>query len=280
MIVSTPARRLEHRHRHRHRPDMTESLVSCLMVTRNRAALARRAVQCLARQTWARRELVIVDDGDEDYEPMLAPFRPELTIHYHRIAPEPGRRLGGLRNLSLELAGGDYCVQWDDDEWYHPQRIELQMQALREHGADACVLKWTLMHIDSEEMFERPYRADVSDGTPGTILHRRTDVRYPNDARGEDSVFMKTLQRAGRVAVMDRRHSHLFIRCFHGNNTWEAQHFQKRLWRTPLLLAFYLKARWIDRDLFRHPAFQLTDAERVAVAQYFADSRELGVSKR
>ena len=249
------------------------------MVTRNRAALARRAVLCLARQTFRSHELVIVDDGDEDYEPMLAPFRSQLTIHYHRVAPEPGRRLGGLRNLSFELANGDYCVQWDDDEWYHPQRIEMQMQALREQNADASLLKWTLMHIDAEGMIERAYRADAAFGTPGTILHRRTDHRYPNDARGEDSVFMRSLRRTGRIAVMDERYSHLFIRCFHGNNTWELEHFQKRLRRTPLWLAYYLKARWVDRDIFKHPAFALTDAERESIRQFFADSRELGVLK-
>ena len=60
--------------------------VSCLMVTRNRVDLARRAVTCFEAQEWSDKELVIVDDGDDDYTPMLAPFIARgLTIRYHRI---------------------------------------------------------------------------------------------------------------------------------------------------------------------------------------------------
>src|SRR5262245_57789486 len=101
---------------------MAHALVSCLMVTRNRAKLARRAIACFQAQTWANKELVIVDDGDEDYAPVLAPYRRDLHIVYHRLPPDPARTLGAARNISLELASGDYCAQWDDDEWYHPER--------------------------------------------------------------------------------------------------------------------------------------------------------------
>jgi glycosyltransferase involved in cell wall biosynthesis len=40
--------------------------ISCVMVTANRAAIARRAVRCFLDQSWSNRELVIVDDGSED----------------------------------------------------------------------------------------------------------------------------------------------------------------------------------------------------------------------
>ena len=43
------------------RPD--PPLVSCLMVTKDRPGLARRAVRCFQAQRWPARELVIVDDG-------------------------------------------------------------------------------------------------------------------------------------------------------------------------------------------------------------------------
>ena len=121
---------------------MTQPLVSCLMVTKNRARLARRALHCLAHQTWQNKELVIIDDGDEDYEPMLAEYRQSFPIHYHRIQPEPSTYLGQLRNLSLSRANGEFLVQWDDDEWYHPERIERQMRAIAD-GLDVVVLRST-----------------------------------------------------------------------------------------------------------------------------------------
>lgn len=255
-----------------------EPLVSCLMVTKNRANLARRALQCLAEQTWQARELVIVDDGEEDYEPVLGPYREQFPIHYVRLKTQPGVFLGALRNRSLEEASGEYCIQWDDDEWYDPQRISWQMRGLKQNQANAVVLKWTLMHIDAPDMVDRPYRADVGRGTPGTVLHRRTEARYPNRKRGEDTVFLKRLAKEGPVAILGREASHLFIRCFHGNNTWNERHFLKRLRRTPVHWVEYLRARYLKGDLFEHAAFQLNETERESIAALHRQNVALGLA--
>lgn len=256
---------------------MTNPLVSCLMVTRDRAELARRALHCFAAQSWQDKELVIIDDGNQDYEPMLAPYREAFEIRYVKVPEDPEVRLGGLRNRALDEARGEFCIQWDDDEWYHPERIAVQMRAAHEQKLDAVVLKWTLMHMDTPDLVEKPYRADAGGGTPGTILHRRTKARYPNLRRAEDSEFLDQLRGSMRVGVAAGDHSHLFIRCFHGDNTWDARHFLKRLRRTPAGLAHYLKARLWDRDIFRHPAFLLGPLERQAVTDFLAHSRQMGL---
>ena len=103
---------------------MDEPLVSCLMVTKNRRDLARRSIACFMSQTWQNKELVIIDDGDEDYTALIETFDAGQRIQYNRISADPDRLLGGLRNISLDRANGEYCMQWDDDEWYHPRRIE------------------------------------------------------------------------------------------------------------------------------------------------------------
>jgi len=248
-------------------------LISCLMVTRDRTTFAARAVRCLAAQTWREVELVVVDDGDQDYAPVLDPFRARFPIRYVKLRPEPGRYLGELRNVALAEARGELCAQWDDDEWYHPDRLATQAAALR-GGAAASVLKWTLMHVDTAAMTGLPFRADAGQGTPGTIVHRRGSARYPNLRRNEDARFLEAIAKTGDVAVLGAEHSHLFIRCFHGGNTWDEGHFRKRLRRTPLGAAHYLLAR-LRGDLRHHPQLRLTPRERDAVATFVADSRAL-----
>jgi glycosyltransferase involved in cell wall biosynthesis len=247
------------------------------MVTRDRVALAERAVHCLIAQRWPARELVVVDDGEADYGPMLARYHDRLPIRYLRIEPEPGRKLGELRNVALEACAGDYVAQWDDDEWYHPERLATQVEALERDRLDAVVLDWTLMHVDADGLREHLYRADVGAGTPGTIVHRRTSVRYPNLARAEDSEFLRRLARRGRVGSIDRSGSHLFVRCFHGGNTWQRGHFLRRLRRTPSGLAAYLVDRARGRPLTAHPAFRLDPRERAAATAFLAESRALGL---
>jgi glycosyltransferase involved in cell wall biosynthesis len=168
------------------------------------------------------------------------------------VAPDPELRLGGLRNLALERAHGEFLVQWDDDEWYHPERIEHQMASI-DRGLDAVVLRDTLVHLDTG-----PYAQDLfhtrmpSSVTPGTILHRRSPLRYPNLPRGEDAAYMYDMEREHALGIAEVPHSHLFIRCFHG-------------------------ARYLARDLRRHPSFRLSPLEREAADRFLADSRELGL---
>jgi len=47
-------------------------LVSCILPTRNRSQLLRRAIQYYDRQTYPNRELLILEDGDEDMTAELA----------------------------------------------------------------------------------------------------------------------------------------------------------------------------------------------------------------
>jgi glycosyltransferase involved in cell wall biosynthesis len=254
----------------------TSPLVSCLMVTRDRSRLARRAIECFLSQTWANKELVVVDDGHEDYTPVLASHRTRHPITYERLPPDPGRTLGAARNVSLELARGDYCVQWDDDEWYHPARLAVQMAAIAD-GADAVVLKYTLMHLDTPDYIAHPYRCSLRGGTPGTILHRRSNVRYPELRKNEDAIYLDRHRAAGRVATLGSAQSHLFIRCFHGENTWNREHFLRRLHTTKLDKLRHFVAVRLRRDLFSHPAFQLATREREAFEHYLSQSRAVGL---
>jgi glycosyltransferase involved in cell wall biosynthesis len=211
---------------------------------------------------------------------MLAPYRAGgAVIRYHRFPEEPGRRLGGLRNLGLEHAQGEWCVQWDDDEWYHPERIAVQLEACRTRGLDAVLLRSTLMHIDVPEYREHPYRGANRHGTPGTILHRKTSLRYRNipGLEGEDSNFRNDLRRAHRVGLLPEPHAHLFIRCYHSGNTWDLEHFTNYLRRGPLDRLRYFRARYLARDLFTHPRFRLTAAERATTERFLRESRELGL---
>lgn len=251
--------------------------VACVMVTANRAHLARRAVDCFLAQHWPNRHLVIVDDGDEDYAPILAAI-PDGRIHYHRIGRTTGQTLGDLRNLSLELAsatGAAFVAQWDDDDWYHPDRLSRQMEPML-RGAAACCLRATLMHLDTPDFADRPYRGALPRGVPGTILHR-ADVRarYPSERRGEDTVFLDLFAgMEGGVVLIDG--PGLFIRCFHGSNTWEASHFRSRLTNSARDMIEYW-VRSLTGTVAGHRRFRLDQDEAAAFALYVAHSRALGL---
>lgn len=245
--------------------------VSCLIVTANRRELLKRSLYSYKNQTYPNTELVVVDNGHETVKDLLSDFEKD-RVQYVRIEPSPDNILGDLRNISIEHATGDYLTCWDDDDWFHPNRIKVQLSVLNE-GYDACCLRGNLFHIDTDKYMEHPYRGSLPDGSPSTILHKRNDqIRYPSLRREEDTVYLNKWMEH-RYKAIPIEYSYLFVRCFHGTNVSGKKHFLRRLKNSPLN---WLRYQWyasIKGDLFEHPKFKLSDKEKESFKLFLEDSR-------
>lgn len=250
--------------------------VSCLLVTADRPQLCRRAVRSYRQQTYPKTELVVLDNGEQHIESLLDDL-PNEEVRYHHVDRTPGLWIGGLRNMALEEATGTFVIpQWDDDDWSHPRRIERQVEVLQQ-GYDACTLLGTLMHVDSEPYFDRPFIGILPDGVPPTVMHRRdAAIRYPNIRRTSDTDYLNRW-REGRYTVLPRTESYLYLRYFHGENLWEKEHFLRRIRNTPLDFLLYGWYRYVRGDLFRHPRFRLTETMEAAFDRYLRDSFAVGL---
>lgn len=243
------------------------------MITANRAQLVQRSAQCFSSQTYANKELVVIDDGSVDLEPILQKFAPN-QYKYIRLEKMEGQNLGFLRNLGLKEATGEYIAQWDDDDWYHPERLSMQISIL-ENGFDACCLHATLMHLNTELYLNQPYVGLLPNGVPGTIVHRNnSDARYPLEPRGEDTTFLDFWMRR-RYNILPLEYAHLFIRCFHGSNTWEQIHFTRRIRNNLRDTLGYIWHVNVRRNVFGHRRFKLSDQQRQSFENYVAESRAL-----
>jgi len=249
--------------------------ISCLMVTADRRHLVRRSLLSFRRQTYANRELVIIDDGADDLSDLLADLPPR-DVRYVRIEKRPDNVLGRLRNMSLECAAGDFLTAWDDDDWYHPERLEVQSRALL-GGRPSNVLSSVLVHIDTPAFRRRPFRGFFPNGVPGTLLFRRDPaIRYPESDRGEDDIFLRSWQKRPQQQL-DASIDYLQVRCYHGRNTWDLAHFRKRLTTTLPDLVSYGWYRYVRREVFGHRRFRLSSKAREAFAMYLEDSRSVGL---
>ena len=247
--------------------------VSCLMVTADRRRLAERSVACFLAQDYPNRELVIVDDGQEDYAPILAPIPPDRLVH-HRLPKDPATTLGELRNLSLDLARGDMMAHWDDDDWFDPARLSRSVTVMGD--AAAVWQEATLMHLDDPAWLDRPYVSWFKGGAPSSIVHRRRDdIRYPRERKGEDSTFRDAWLQLG-TALIPTAEAHLLIRCFHGGNTWDRSHFERRLALRPAQMMEW-RLRRLTGTTGGYSAFRLNPAQRAAFRDYVAQSRALGL---
>jgi hypothetical protein len=199
-----------------------EPLVSCLMVTGKRPGLAAVAIEAFRRQTYANRELVIVDDsGGGELGEVCDLDDPK--IRWVRL-PAENLTLGALRNRALAEARGEVLCQWDDDDLSAPLRLERQVQVLAATGADACGLLRLHMWWPGEE------RVAVSSSRvwEGALMWRKGGIEaYPELRAGEDTPPVNALVKRGTVVMIDAPCLYVYIH--HGENTFSSEHWQK-LW--------------------------------------------------
>jgi hypothetical protein len=205
-------------------------LISCLCVTRARVTLLRRAVRCFLEQSYPHRELLILFDSDDAATRQYVGTLDDDRIHGIEAPQSPRQTLGALRNLTVAEARGEYVCQWDDDDWYHPDRLTVQLSALRASGRPACVLsRWTCLDVEGRRAYISPRRA-----WEGSILvERERMVAYPELARGEDTVAIETLARLQQLHMLDR--PELYVYTFHGSNTWEWRHWADLMEKSTVL---------------------------------------------
>ena len=209
--------------------------VSCLMVTRDRLALAKRAMRCFAHQTYRNRELAIVTDGELRVRQGLERFVPELGLEQVNFVypDQTGMTLGRLRNVAVDAAAGEVLCQWDDDDCYHPDRIRVQVETMLTNNGRACCLTDHLQFLDKDQVllwldWTLRGKSRKTHLVPGTIVMFKDDrFRYPESGpfarRGEDSLMLNELYDAVPV-VAAKAVGYLYLYTYHGRNTFNRDH--------------------------------------------------------
>jgi len=198
-------------------------LISCICVTRGRPYLLNGAISCFAAQTYPNKELVIVYEKDDEQTcRYINSLQTLLYIRCICIEPSPEKKLGYLRNYAIEQSHGVYICQWDDDDWYHCQRLEEQYNTLHTAGLTACVLnRWLMFDHTNQKAYISMKRM-----WEGSLLCRKDvlqNIHYDNKSMGEDSIVIMKLHRQKQVHIINT--PHLYIYNYHGANTWHYAHW-------------------------------------------------------
>lgn len=127
----------------------SEPTVVCVMLTKDRPAMAARAVASFRAQTYERKRLLIVDSNPNACSRQILARDTDLDEWPIEAQPDFAFRgaetIGQLRNLACRYAAHHYvrsrdCVEvfahWDDDDWSHPNRLAEQVALLQASGAD------------------------------------------------------------------------------------------------------------------------------------------------
>ncbi|MDQ0644604.1 glycosyltransferase family 2 protein [Microbacterium murale] len=99
--------------------------ISVIIATNRGGPYLADTVDSVKAQTSAVHEIILVDDGAPDGA--LERFAREHGLRYLR---SPGKGVSTARNAGAAVASGDWLIFLDDDDVWHPRRIEAQRAAL------------------------------------------------------------------------------------------------------------------------------------------------------
>lgn len=195
-------------------PAQAQSLayqVSVITPARNAAGFVARAVQSVADQTIPVHEHIVVDDGSDDgtahvVQALQREYPHLVYLHQER------RGSGAARNAGIKYATGRYIAFLDSDDWWHPQKLAMQLSFMQQTGAEITYGAYekrcgktgrTLARYDPPDSLGYE---DLLAGCPIGCLTAAYDQqvlgkRYmPNVARGQDWGLWLALTREGARA--------------------------------------------------------------------------------
>jgi glycosyltransferase involved in cell wall biosynthesis len=91
--------------------------------------MVREAIESVLAQSYADRELIVVDDGSTDEtEAVVAPFIPQLTYVH-----QDHQGVSAARNRGAAIARGEYLAFLDSDDLWLKDKLRRQMRFMESH---------------------------------------------------------------------------------------------------------------------------------------------------
>jgi hypothetical protein len=193
--------------------------VSVIITTRNRPELVRETIATVAAQTYPGDiECIVVHDQESPDEDLTKLSTPRCHIRVIANTGTPG--LAGARNYGLSVTHGDYIATCDDDDLWHPEKLQLQLARLLDEPDLLAIGSGTRLLLPDNKILDWPGRAErisyqlllrnrVKELHSSTLVMRRDAFakagRYDEElpfGYGEDYDWVLRLAKVGAIGLV------------------------------------------------------------------------------
>ena len=189
-----------------------EDSVSVLLPSYRSEAYLAQAIDSVLAQTYSNWELLILDDQSPDGAWEIAQSYVQKDDRIRCIKNERNIGVAGTRNRGLELAQGTWVAFLDSDDIWHPEKLEMQLAALKRSGADLVYTSYAMFSDEDRRRAEYlvpesvDYESLLLENVIGcsTAMVRRSALenhRFRLDLYHEDYALWLELLRSGVVAA-------------------------------------------------------------------------------
>lgn len=159
-------------------------VVSIYTITRNRCDLLPRAMKSVLNQTYKNIEYIIIDSASTDDTEKVVKLFDDERIRYVKL--DKNETFGFCVNMAIHMATGKYVSELDDDDEYHLDKIEKQVNLFETLPEDYGMVYCWMTYYDNNTRevlreLKSKYRGNVIDkildkprvsGTP-TLLFKK-----------------------------------------------------------------------------------------------------------
>jgi glycosyltransferase involved in cell wall biosynthesis len=191
--------------------------VSCIMPTKNRKQFVVQAIQHFLKQSYDKKELIIVDDGNDPVDKLI----PSNINNIKYLKLNSHHSIGNKRNIANELASGDIIIHWDDDDWMAKDWIATQVHALLSSKGDITGIT-NVYYFDPEKRLAWLYSYPQSERNwvlGGSLCYWKkfwTNNQFKHQTIGEDAEFLWT---KNTKKIIPHQEYSGYIGFVHGDNT-------------------------------------------------------------
>ncbi|MDM0539758.1 glycosyltransferase family 2 protein [Clostridium perfringens] len=168
-----------------------KGLVSVIMPTYKRSDKIDRAIESILNQTYKNLELILVNDnvpGDDFSVALIEKVKKyEVDSRFRLILQEKHINGAVARNIGIKLAKGEYIAFLDDDDWWKPEKIARQVEAISKLSDEWGVVSCRIEQFDNNTLIAKlpKYRdgyvyKDIlmhqCDFATGTLLFRHNSL--------------------------------------------------------------------------------------------------------
>ena len=187
--------------------------VTAIIPAYNAERCLARAVRSVLAQTVPCRAIIVNDASSDGTLAVAERYLAEYPKYVSIINNEKNQGVAVSRNHAAEMAETEYIAYLDADDWWSVEKLELQLNRLRESGADACYSGRELMtaegettgrvvHVPEGTSYKKLLKGNVIPCS-SVLVKRQAALKYPmvHDELHEDYITWLSMLRDGKQFV-------------------------------------------------------------------------------
>lgn len=225
-------------------PEALPGLVSVVMPAWNAAGTIARSIESVLAQRHAQVELLVVDDASTDATAQMVAGYAAADARVRLLRQAANGGVAAARNAGIAAARGEFVAFLDSDDWWHPRKLELQLEQMRREDARVSYCSYQRVGEDGRvlSLVAPPREVTHADMLRSNFIGNLTGLYARSLGDGEflrigheDYVFwLQMVRRAGRAVRIEHDEPLAFYLVREGSvsaNKWRAARWQWRIYR-------------------------------------------------